>query len=277
MANERYRQRLARLGCEHRLPAIDGFPDEPWRLIGLKRFQWFKAPLERRVLINHILLAQTLNLAADEDDLPVAMYCLDYPKKPDDPIVLYRTSGAGNPLKNPTWQSFFAWLDALDRGPGRVREEQHKSEVRDVLNAHRSRVVVVLPTLPHGHPLGPTGSRTLGYFGGNKSSRLKQPRKINLPWGYHFESPKPPLPPDVQKQNREFDNRRRQFNRIRANGGKRRPAHRPRTITVDKESMVLELLASGLGVKRVAKMAGIGVSGVQRIKREGTASRPTKD
>jgi hypothetical protein len=132
--------------------------------------------------------------------------------------------------------------------------------------------------LPYSDPLGPTGEpRTFGHVGGGNRSRT-----TSRPGAHTWAQAKangrlPSAFWDVgfAEQTRQFDNMNRQSSRIKANGGKRKPPHRPRTVTPEQEQRVRDLLAAGCGIKRAASIVGIGVSAVQRIKREwSTVSRP---
>ena len=242
---------------ENLMPDIFGFPGEPWRLVGVPRLVWFQNPLAALYTI-HLLLAHTLNVAADKNDLPVAVA---YPTKLGE-FVLYRVPGRGNVFKNPTWRSFFAWLEA-------AKSAHHRLAVRLLIADKQTRPIAISP-LPYGHELGPTGTgpKTFGHVGGGNYSGTGKPKVSRggaLP-SYCWD-------PAAPEQKRHFETLRKQWSRITANGGKRRPIGRPRTISSDKEKRALELLAAGWGIKRVAKELGTGVSFVQRVR--GTAIRPT--
>jgi DNA invertase Pin-like site-specific DNA recombinase len=56
--------------------------------------------------------------------------------------------------------------------------------------------------------------------------------------------------------------------RARANG---KTLGRPRTVTGERERAILAALANGKGIQAVAKSVGVGVSAVQRVKREAAA------
>jgi hypothetical protein len=287
------------------LPAVLGFPAEPWKFAGVRRIVWFQNPLAALYTI-HLLLAHTLNLAADKDDLPVRVA---FPTRLGE-LALCWVSGRGNVFKNRTWQSFFRWLESAERAPERLREnldqQRHRAAVRQLIADKQTRPIALSP-LPYNHELGPTGTapKTFGHVGAglrnnvvstnvNKSRKhafLKLAKMFetggaftdvgdgNLVWkpdarlGFHLVGHRPLFPyPDVVDANRRFDAERKQYGRIKANGGKRRPVGRPRTISTDKEKRALELLAAGWGKKRIAKELGTGVSFVQRVK--GTANRP---
>jgi hypothetical protein len=283
------------------LPNILGFPAEPWRVVGVRRIVWFQNPLAALYTI-HLLLAHILNLAAEKDDLPVRVA---FPTRLGE-LVLCRVSGRGNVFKNPTWRSFFIWLESVERAPERLVQQRHRVAVRNLINSKQTRPVAITP-LPYDHALGPTGTgpKTFGHVGGGlrnnvmstnvNKSRREAFRKLttmfetdgvsmdvgdgNFVWkpdarlGFSLVGHRPLYPyPDVRERNRRFDASRKQYSRIKANGGKRRPVGRPRTVSADKEKRALELLAAGWGIKRVAKELGTGVSFVQRVK--GTANSP---
>jgi hypothetical protein len=267
----------------------------------VRRIVWFQNPLAALHTI-HILLAQTLNLAADKDDLPIRVA---FPKKLGE-LVLCRASGRGNVLKNPTWRSFFRWLESVERAPERLEQQRHRVAVRRIIAGKKTRSTAPLP-LPYDHPLGPTGTgpKTFGHVGGGSrnnvmSTNVNKSRKHaflklakmfesggaftdvgdnNLVWnpdarlGFSLVGHRPLFPfPDVRDKNRRFDAERKREARSKANGGRRSPIGRPRTISTEKEKRALELLAAGWGIKRIAKELGTGVSFVQRVK--GTANSP---
>jgi hypothetical protein len=258
---------------------IIGFPAEPWKLVGVPRLVWFQNPLAALYTI-HLLLAHTLNVVADKDDLPVAVA---YPTKLGE-FTLYRVPGRGNVFKNSVWRSFFIWLESVERAPERIERERHRHAVRRLIADKQTRPIAISP-LPYDHALGPTGTgpKTFGHVGGGSRNNVlstnvnkARVRMVALlgqlhKQGIHLVGNRPIYPLDPE-QNRHFDASRKQYSRIKANGGKRRPVGRPRTIGSDKEKRALELLAAGWGIKRVAKEIGTGVSFVQRIK--GTANRP---
>src|SRR6516165_6051332 len=110
------------------LPPVLGFPAEPWKFVNVRRIVWFQNPIAALYTI-HLLLAHILNQAADKDDLPVAVA---YPKRLGE-LVLYRTPGRGNVFKNPTWRSFFRWLESVERAPERVEQRRHRAAVRQLI------------------------------------------------------------------------------------------------------------------------------------------------
>ena len=163
-----------------------------------------------------------------------------------------------------------AWLRELDSLADTI--DDHRAELRRIIREHESgRSPRSFRPLPYSDPLGPTGEpRTFGHVGGGNHSGTARPghhtwleakRNGRLPSGFWDFS--------FAEQTRQFDNRSRQYNRIKKNGGERKPPHRPRTITPEQEQRVRDLLAAGVGIKKAAEIVGIGVSGVQRIKREG--------
>lgn len=295
--NATHANRLARLRghAPPPLPAIHGFPQKPWELCGIRRFEWFQNP-ERAALAIHILFAQTLNAAADKDDLPLGVLnqiddergrTIVYPRTVDDPIILYRRPGMGKLLKNPAWISFLAWLDALDRSPTRKQIEGHKAQVRAVMAAHNAPNVVAFRPLPYGHRLGPSPTPKGGFGpvgGGNRSGAAKRNGRsgpasalvsyAELLHGFHTIDGKPFVidDPEIARQDRAFDNEARNWRRIRTKG-KKTPIGRPR-MGGDKERLARQLLAAGLGVKNVARKLHTGVSFVQRVKK-GTEIRPS--
>jgi hypothetical protein len=149
--------------------------------------------------------------------------------------------------------------------------DERSAELRRQIREHESRHrPAALRPLPYSHEMGPTGNpKTFGIVGGgNKSggaspgvhTRASAKKNGRLPAAY--------WDPAVADQNRHFDALRKQRSRIKANGGKRKPPHRPRTITAEQEQRVRDLLTAGVGINKAAKTVGIGISGVQRIKRE---------
>ena len=295
--NATHANRLARLRgfAPPPLPPILGFPQEPWKLCGLRRFEWFGNP-DRAVRIIHVLFAQTLNAAADKDDLPLGVLnqihdgegrIVVYPGKADDPIILYRRSGRGDVWKNRTWASFLAWLDGLDRAPTREQIERHAADVRAIIAEHSVHNVVAFRPLPYEHRLGPSSTPKGGFGlvgGGNRSGTAKRRKKpgpddAKLDYaelrGFHTLDGKP-FVIDCNlgevRQGRAFDNDERNWRRIRAKG-KKTEVGRPR-IGGDKERRAIQLLAGGMGVKSVARSLGTGVSFVQRVKK-GTEIRPS--
>lgn len=163
-----------------------------------------------------------------------------------------------------------SWLRVLDNLSDSI--DDRRAELRWLIQEQESgRSPKSFRTLPYGHPLGPTGEpKTFGACGGGNRSGTAQPgaytygqaaaneRLPSAYWDFSFA-----------EQTRQFDNLNRQYSRIKKNGGVRKPAHRPRSITPEQEQRVRDLLAADVGVKKAAKVVGIGVSGVQRIKREG--------
>lgn len=149
--------------------------------------------------------------------------------------------------------------------------DERSAELRRQIREHEARHrPAALRPLPYSHEMGPTGNpRTFGIVGGgNKSggaspgvhTRVNAKKNGRLPAAY--------WDPSVRDQNRHFEALRKQRSRIKANGGKRKPPHRPRTITAEQEQRVRDLLAARIGKKKIAKLVGIGVNGVQRISRE---------
>jgi hypothetical protein len=269
------------------LPPVLGFPAEPWKVVGVRRIVWFQRPMAALYTIN-VLLAHILNLAADEDDLPVRVL---FPKKLGE-LVLCWVSGHGDVFKNPTWRSFFRWLESAERAPERLREslgrQRHRAAVRQLIADKQTRPIALSP-LSYNHELGPTGTgpKTFGHVGAGLRNNVKS---INVnKWeadtvaelgrqfahhGWHFAGHRPLVPWNNDWGAVRYDNaERKREARSKANGGKRRPVGRPRTVSTDKEKRALELLAAGWGIKRIAKELGTGVSFVQRVK--GTANRPS--
>jgi hypothetical protein len=250
-------------------PPVLGFPAEPWKVVGVRRLVWFQNPIAALYMI-HVLLAQILNLAADKDDLPVKVA---FPRKLGE-LVLCRAPGRGDVFKNPTWRSFFRWLESVERAPERLREsldqQRHRAAVRQLIADKQQARPIAVPTLSYNHELGPTGTapKTLGHVGGGNHSGTARPRPTLDEWGMRVIWPLA----GSQEQKRHFEAKRKQYSRIKANGGKRRPVGRPRTISADKEKRAHELLAAGVGIRRIAKELGTGVSFVQRVK--STANRP---
>lgn len=282
-------KRAARLRGHAPVPVepVFGFPSEPWKLCGMRRFEWFRSP-NRAAMLSHMLLAQILNVAALKDDLP---FGVRYPERENDPLVLYRRPGVGDVRKNRVWLSFFAWLDSVESAPLRQQIERQRAEVRALIEARNVRNAVALPSLPYGHLLGPSATPKGGFGpagGGNRSGRARRSshhrgdvRQLGgavvdyseLKHGFQTLDGKPfELDAEVAKQVRAFDSEKRNFRRIKARG-KKTPRGRPR-LSADKDRRVRELRAAGWGVKRIAKTLGIGVSAVQRIKR-GTEIRPS--
>jgi hypothetical protein len=284
------------------LPAVLGFPAEPWKVVGVRRLVWFQRPMAALYTIN-VLLAHILNLAADEDDLPIRVA---FPKKLGE-LVLCWVSGHGDVFKNPTWRSFFRWLESAERAPERLEQQRHRAVVRQLIADKQTRPIALSP-LSYNHELGPTGTgpKTFGHVGGgarnnvlatnvNKWRKDTFDRLVALfesagaytdvgddnfelnpdaRLGFSLAGHRPLVPwnHDWGATRREDAERKREA-RSKANGGKRRPIGRPRTISTDKEKRALELLAAGWGIKRIAKELGTGASFVQRVK--GTASRPS--
>lgn len=146
-------------------------------------------------------------------------------------------------------------------------EETRRNELLRIVQKHRPKA---FRTLPYGHPLGPTGNvRTFGHVGGGNRSGTAKPGSHLMAFA-HAGGRLPSAFWDFSyaEQLRKFEALRKQHRRIDKNGGERRAAHRPRTITAEQEQRVRDLLAAGVGMKEAAKVVGIGVSGVQRIKRE---------
>lgn len=144
-------------------------------------------------------------------------------------------------------------------------DDGSRAKLRRLLLEHdaRYRPAAAFRPLPYSDPLGPTGAlRTFGHVGGGNHTGTARPTygPGELPAAFWDQN--------YAESLKRFDNTRRQQSRIKANGGKRKPAHRPRTITAEQERRVAELLASGCGIKKAARLVGIGVSAVQRIKRE---------
>jgi hypothetical protein len=254
------------------LPPVLGFPAEPWKFVGVRRLVWLQRPLSALYTI-HILLAQLLNLAADKDDLPIRVA---FPRKLGE-LVFCWAPGRGDVFKNPTWRSFFRWLESAERAPERLREsldqQRHRAAVRQLIADKQTRPIALSP-LSYDHALGPTGTgpKTLGHVGGGNHSGTARPRPTFDEWGMRVIWPLAGWNPQAREQKRHFEAKRKQFSRIKANGGKRRPVGRPRTISADKEKRVRELLAAGWGIKRIRKEVDVGVSFIQRIR--GTANRP---
>jgi hypothetical protein len=286
------------------LPPVLGFPAEPWKLVRVRRIVWFQNPIAALYTI-HLLLAHILNLAADKDDLPVAVA---YPKRLGE-LVLYRTPGRGNVFRNPTWRSFFRWLECVERAPERlgehVAQQRHRAAVRRLIADKQTGPTATLRLLPYDHVLGPTDTapKTFGHVGAGTrnnviSTNVNKTRRESFrelarmfgtgstfadvgdgsfvrTWdarlGFRVIG-RPLYPYPDGGQDRHFEAERKRYDRIRANGGKRRPVGRPRTISADKEKRVRELLADGWGVKRIRKEVDVGVSFIQRVK--GTANNP---
>jgi hypothetical protein len=116
------------------LPAVLGFPAEPWKVAGVRRIVWFQNPLAALFTI-HLFLAHVLNLAADKDDLPVRVAVSTKLGE----LALYRVPGRGNVFKNPTWQSFFRWLESVERAPERLERERHRIAVRNLIADKQTR------------------------------------------------------------------------------------------------------------------------------------------
>ena len=177
---------------------------------------------------------------------------------------------------NAPLRDFRLWLRELDVIAEQIEIDAHRAEVRRQIRQHESsrRPPVAFRPLPYSDPLGPTGTSPRSFLhvgGGNKTGNAKTDPKP--PTGFNWEdlhgltimgSDRP-----LHEMDRALNNIQRQWSRIRANGGKRKPAHRPRTIPSDKEQRVRDLLKAGCGVKKTAGIVGVGISAVQRIKREG--------
>jgi hypothetical protein len=265
------------------LPAVLGFPAEPWKFVGVRRLVWFQNPLAALYTI-HLLLARTLNLAAEEDDLPIRVA---FPTKLGE-LAICCVSGQGDVFKNPTWRSFFRWLESVERAPERLEQRRHRNAVRQLIADKQTRPIALSP-LSYNHDLGPTGTgpKTFGHVGAGLRNNVKA-TNVNK-WrddvidglagrfdhhGYHLVGHRPLVPWNHDWEAiRHDDAERKREARSKANGGKPRPVGRPRTISTDKEKRALELLAAGWGIKRIAKELGTGVSFVQRVK--GTANRPS--
>lgn len=134
------------------------------------------------------------------------------------------------------------------------------------------------PTFPYGHPLGPSGNapKTFGHCGGGNHSLPAAPshdaeksevaalQEIWPGGGYSIEYVHKRAPLWA----REFKNNNRRWNRILANGGRKRPVGRPRRdLSPEEERSAREMLRSGSGVNRVAKALGLGNNTVIRLKR----------
>jgi hypothetical protein len=149
--------------------------------------------------------------------------------------------------------------------------DERRAEVRQRIREHEAgRTPKAFRPLPYSDPLGPTGSpRTFGLCGGgNRSGTAKPGAQAWARLKSHGGLPAAFWDPTLKDQNRQFEALRKQRSRIDKNGGERKPAHRPRTISLEQEQRVRDLLTAGVGINKAAKLVGIGNSGVQRIKRE---------
>lgn len=153
-----------------------------------------------------------------------------------------------------------------------VEPDQRRIDLRRQLRAIESYRPKALRTLPYNDPLGPTGNpKTFGACGGgNRSGGAAPGRQAWAALRGNGRLPSAFWDAGRADQDRQFDNLARQRSRIKVNGGKRKPPHRPRKVTSEQEQRVRDLLAAGIGINKAAKIVGIGVSAVQRIKREMT-------
>src|SRR5262245_34426681 len=125
------------------IPEIIGYPQKPWTLFGLSRDEWLAAPDQHRDWGCVMALAHTLNVAADQHDLPFAA---DYPPAYSTAIRLLAAEPwpfCGNVMRNPTWQSFWAWDLWVSTAPERYARWLREVHARSVLAAKNNPVMPV--------------------------------------------------------------------------------------------------------------------------------------
>lgn len=165
-------------------------------------------------------------------------------------------------------------LRGLERLADDLELDEYRAELRQLLREHESsRTPRAFRPLPYGDPFGPTGEpKTFGRMGscggGNRGGTAAPGRQAWADLKAYGRRPSAFWDANRVDQDRAFEALRKQRSRIKANGGKRKPPNRPRTITTEQEQRVRDLLAAGIGINKTAKIVGVGVSGVQRIKRE---------